>query len=74
MPKKYYTLIYYSDEEITCFSTEEIYFRLLCEKLSEEKAKAIISLVKTMEPLDSIIFEGCCTNSVIIRCWSYKND
>ena len=74
MPKKYYTFSYYRNEEITCFSTEEIYYRLLCEKLSEAKAKAIISLVKTMEPLDELIFDGYCANRVNIRCWTYEND
>lgn len=75
MPKKYYTLSSYSNDEITCFSTDEIYLRLLCEKFSEVKSKAIANLVGTMSPLDYLIFYNDDDSSrVTIRCWTYDND
>lgn len=74
MPKKYYTLSSYSFDEVSCFSTDEIYYRLLCEKFSEVKAKAIVNLVETMKPIDYLIFYNDEACRVTIRCWTYEND
>lgn len=55
MLKKYYTFSAYSMDEITCFSTQEIFYRLLCEKVIEKRATAIAKLAETMEPMDYLI-------------------
>ena len=74
MPKKYYTFTAYSIDELTCFSSQEIYYRLLREKITEAKAKAITKLVDIMEPTDYLIFEIDDSSRVCIRCWTYEND
>ena len=74
MPKKYYTFSSYSFDEVVCFSTDEIYYRLLCENYSEVKAKAIANLVKTMSPTDYLIFDNDDATRVTIRCWTYEKD
>lgn len=74
MPKKYYTFSSYSFDEVACFSTDEIYYRLLCENYSEVKAKAISNLVETMSPVDYLIFYNDCATRVTIRCWTFEKD
>ena len=74
MPKKYYTFTAYCIDELTCFSSQEIYYRLLAEKFTEARATAIRYLVDTMEPMDYLIFDNDGVTRVIIRCWTYKND
>ena len=74
MPKKYYTFTSYGLDEITCFSSQEIFYRLLREKITEEKAKAISKLVDIMEPMDYLLFDMDDSSRITIRCWTYEND
>lgn len=74
MLKKYYTFSAYSMDEITCFSTQEIFYRLLCEKVIEKRATAIAKLAETMEPMDYLIFDNDGVTRITIRCWKYEND
>ena len=74
MVKKYYTFTAYNLDEITCFSSQEIYYRLLCEEFTEARARAITNLVDTMEPMDYLIFDNDGVTRVIIHCWSFKKD
>ena len=74
MPKKYYTFSSYRFDEVECFSTDEIYYRLLCENYSEVRAKAIANLVETMSPVDYLVFYNDEATRVTIRCWMFEND
>nr|DAI85243.1 MAG TPA: hypothetical protein [Caudoviricetes sp.] len=74
MLKKYYTLTTYTSDEITIFTTQEIYARLLSEKFPVDKARAISVMVGTMEPMDYCMFDNNGEDRAIIRCWTYEND
>ena len=74
MVKKYYTFSSYRFDEVACFSTDEIYYRLLCENYSEVKAKAIANLVETMSPVDYLMFDNDGATCITIRCWTYESD
>ena len=74
MLKKYYTFTSDHFDELNCFSADEIYLLLMCEKFSEAKSIAIADLVRTMSPLDYLFFYNDDAIKVSIRCWTNDND
>lgn len=60
-------------DEVNCFSTYEVYCRMMVARVPKNKAQIMLSYVNEMVPDDYFVIAGD-FGRVEVRCWTYEND
>lgn len=60
-------------DEVNCFSTYEIYARMIVARVPKNKVQNIMQYIQDMQPNDYIVVAGEDFGRVEIRCWNYND-